>query len=108
MTANGPGRKANAHPKVVLCILDGVGYRTGPGSEIGNAVINNADNVTVFATGDHDRQPCPWTGILIRQVYEIFALDSVVLNRAPQHWCASRSRSGGRAVGGFSGAYRRR
>lgn len=25
-------------PKVVLCILDGVGYRTGPGSEIGNAV----------------------------------------------------------------------
>ena len=26
-------------PKVVLCILDGVGYRTGPGSEFGNAVI---------------------------------------------------------------------
>jgi 2,3-bisphosphoglycerate-independent phosphoglycerate mutase len=29
---------ANGHPRVVLCILDGVGYRTGPGSEIGNAV----------------------------------------------------------------------
>ena len=27
------------HPRVVLCILDGVGYRTGPGSEVGNAVI---------------------------------------------------------------------
>ncbi len=26
-------------PKVVLCILDGVGYRSGPGSETGNAVI---------------------------------------------------------------------
>ncbi|MBK7189971.1 MAG: 2,3-bisphosphoglycerate-independent phosphoglycerate mutase [bacterium] len=26
-------------PKVVLCILDGVGYRSGPGSEVGNAVI---------------------------------------------------------------------
>ncbi len=26
-------------PKVVLCILDGVGHRTGPGSERGNAVI---------------------------------------------------------------------
>ena len=25
-------------PKVVLCILDGVGYRTGEGSEVGNAV----------------------------------------------------------------------
>jgi len=31
----------NNHPKVVLCILDGVGYRTGPGSEIGNAVIGS-------------------------------------------------------------------
>ncbi|MDX2474970.1 MAG: 2,3-bisphosphoglycerate-independent phosphoglycerate mutase [Candidatus Krumholzibacteria bacterium] len=31
--------KTNGHPKVVLCILDGVGYRTGPGSEVGNAVI---------------------------------------------------------------------
>ncbi len=29
----------NGHPKVVLCILDGVGYRTGPGAEVGNAVI---------------------------------------------------------------------
>lgn len=29
----------NQHPKVVLCILDGVGYRTGPGSEVGNAVM---------------------------------------------------------------------
>lgn len=27
-----------AAPKVVLCILDGVGYRTGPGSETGNAI----------------------------------------------------------------------
>jgi len=27
------------HPKVVLCILDGVGYRQGPGSERGNAVM---------------------------------------------------------------------
>ncbi len=27
-----------AAPKVVLCILDGVGYRTGPGSDVGNAV----------------------------------------------------------------------
>ena len=27
------------HPRVVLCILDGVGHRTGPGSEVGNAVI---------------------------------------------------------------------
>ncbi len=27
-----------AAPKVVLCILDGVGYRTGPGSEEGNAI----------------------------------------------------------------------
>lgn len=27
------------HPQVVLCILDGVGYRTGPGSEVGNAVV---------------------------------------------------------------------
>ena len=26
-------------PKVVLCILDGVGYRTGPGSEEGNAIM---------------------------------------------------------------------
>ena len=24
---------------VVLCILDGVGYRSGPGSEVGNAVV---------------------------------------------------------------------
>jgi len=29
------------HPRVVLCILDGVGYRTGPGSEVGNAVIGS-------------------------------------------------------------------
>jgi len=29
----------SSHPQVVLCILDGVGYRTGPGSEVGNAVI---------------------------------------------------------------------
>ena len=28
-------------PKLVLCILDGVGYRTGPGSEYGNAVIGS-------------------------------------------------------------------
>ena len=28
-----------ARPRLVLCILDGVGYRTGPGSEVGNAVI---------------------------------------------------------------------
>jgi 2,3-bisphosphoglycerate-independent phosphoglycerate mutase len=28
-----------AAPKVVLCILDGVGHRTGPGSDIGNAVL---------------------------------------------------------------------
>ncbi len=28
-------------PKVVLCILDGVGYRTGPGSEVGNAIIQS-------------------------------------------------------------------
>ena len=28
----------NDAPKVVLCILDGVGYRTGPGSEHGNAI----------------------------------------------------------------------
>jgi 2,3-bisphosphoglycerate-independent phosphoglycerate mutase len=27
------------HPRIVLCILDGVGYRTGPGSQVGNAVI---------------------------------------------------------------------
>ncbi len=33
--------KTNPHPKVVLCILDGVGYRTGPGSEVGNAVIGS-------------------------------------------------------------------
>jgi len=31
----------NGHPKLVLCILDGVGYRTGPGSEVGNAVIGS-------------------------------------------------------------------
>jgi len=30
---------SSVHPRVVLCILDGVGYRTGPGSEVGNAVI---------------------------------------------------------------------
>ena len=30
---------ANSAPKVVLCILDGVGYRTGPGSDRGNAVV---------------------------------------------------------------------
>jgi len=29
----------SGHPRVVLCILDGVGYRTGPGSEVGNAVV---------------------------------------------------------------------
>jgi 2,3-bisphosphoglycerate-independent phosphoglycerate mutase len=29
----------NGHPKLVLCILDGVGHRTGPGREIGNAVV---------------------------------------------------------------------
>jgi 2,3-bisphosphoglycerate-independent phosphoglycerate mutase len=28
----------SAAPRVVLCILDGVGYRTGPGSEVGNAI----------------------------------------------------------------------
>ncbi len=28
-----------ASPRLVLCILDGVGYRSGPGAEIGNAVI---------------------------------------------------------------------
>ena len=33
MTSHSPA------PKVVLCILDGVGYRTGPGSEVGNAII---------------------------------------------------------------------
>lgn len=27
------------HPKVVLCILDGVGYRTGPDRDRGNAII---------------------------------------------------------------------
>ena len=32
---------SSRHPRVVLCILDGVGYRTGPGSEIGNAVIGS-------------------------------------------------------------------
>jgi len=32
-------RPRDGHPRVVLCILDGVGYRTGPGSEIGNAVV---------------------------------------------------------------------
>ncbi len=26
-------------PRLVLCILDGVGYRTGPGAEVGNAVM---------------------------------------------------------------------
>jgi 2,3-bisphosphoglycerate-independent phosphoglycerate mutase len=30
---------ASHAPKVVLCILDGVGYRSGPGSEVGNAVV---------------------------------------------------------------------
>jgi 2,3-bisphosphoglycerate-independent phosphoglycerate mutase len=29
---------SNGHPRVVLCILDGVGYRSGPGSEVGNAI----------------------------------------------------------------------
>ncbi len=29
---------AAINPKVVLCILDGVGYRTGPDSEVGNAI----------------------------------------------------------------------
>jgi 2,3-bisphosphoglycerate-independent phosphoglycerate mutase len=28
-------------PRVVLCILDGVGYRSGPGSEVGNAIIQS-------------------------------------------------------------------
>ncbi len=32
-------RPRSGHPRVVLCILDGVGYRTGPGSEVGNAVV---------------------------------------------------------------------
>ncbi len=32
-------RPRDGHPRVVLCILDGVGYRTGPGSEVGNAVV---------------------------------------------------------------------
>jgi len=31
--------QSSVRPKVVLCILDGVGYRTGPGSEVGNAVV---------------------------------------------------------------------
>ena len=31
--------RPGSSPKVVLCILDGVGYRTGPGSETGNAVV---------------------------------------------------------------------
>ena len=26
-------------PKVVLCILDGVGHREGPGSDVGNALV---------------------------------------------------------------------
>ena len=30
---------ASAAPQVVLCILDGVGHRSGPGSEYGNAVV---------------------------------------------------------------------
>ncbi|PIE75511.1 phosphoglycerate mutase (2,3-diphosphoglycerate-independent) [bacterium DOLJORAL78_65_58] len=30
---------AAQHPKVVLCILDGVGYRTGPDSDRGNAIV---------------------------------------------------------------------
>jgi len=33
-----PVSDTSGHPRVVLCILDGVGYRTGPGSEVGNAV----------------------------------------------------------------------
>ena len=32
-------RKTPAAPRLVLCILDGVGHRTGPGSERGNAVV---------------------------------------------------------------------
>jgi len=28
----------NPAPRLVLCILDGVGYRSGPGSEVGNAI----------------------------------------------------------------------
>ncbi len=37
---------ANNAPRVVLCILDGVGYRTGPGSEKGNAIA--AANPTFY------------------------------------------------------------
>ncbi len=33
---------AHTAPRLVLCILDGVGYRTGPGSEVGNAVVGAA------------------------------------------------------------------
>jgi len=37
-----PSRQSESGPpRVVLCILDGVGYRTGPGSERGNAVIGS-------------------------------------------------------------------
>ncbi len=31
--------RASVSPRLVLCILDGVGYRSGPGAEVGNAVI---------------------------------------------------------------------
>ena len=34
-----PEAKTTIKPRVVLCILDGVGYRTGPGSEVGNAIV---------------------------------------------------------------------
>ncbi len=32
-------RPRESRPSVVLCILDGVGFRSGPGSEIGNATV---------------------------------------------------------------------
>lgn len=36
--SSSPDSSPSSAPKVVLCILDGVGYRTGPGSEVGNAI----------------------------------------------------------------------
>jgi len=36
--ANSAPRRGRA-PQVVLCILDGVGHREGPGSEVGNALV---------------------------------------------------------------------
>ena len=41
MTDKTNGHPSGNHPKVVLCILDGVGHRTGPGAEVGNAVIGS-------------------------------------------------------------------